>query len=142
LNDGIAVDTPEQAGFALSRLQALLDRLQRDSFPDPHSLLVWRRGYLALERYFNSASRDDLHDVRSAGKSVTSALVGIALEQQALASLDLPMLSFFPDHRPLLQANASLKRITVRHLLEMRSGFDADEDRPASAGYEDKLAAA
>src|SRR5437868_6134165 len=106
LNDGIAVGTPEQIGLVLSRLQALLDRLQRDPFPDLHSLLVWRRGQLVLEWYFNGASRDDLHDVRSAGKSVTSALAGIALEQQALTSLDLPMLSFFPDHRPLPRANS------------------------------------
>src|SRR4051812_38825771 len=70
LNDGIAVGSPEQVGFAPSRLQALLDRLQRDLFPDLHSLIVWRRGYLVLEQYFNGAARDDLHDMRSAGKSV------------------------------------------------------------------------
>jgi CubicO group peptidase (beta-lactamase class C family) len=142
LNDGIAVGTPEQVGLQPARLQSLLDRLQLDPFPDLHSLLVWRRGQLVLERYFNGASRDDLHDVRSAGKSVTSALVGIALDQQALASIDHPMLSFFPDHRPPQRANAWIERISVRHLLEMRSGFDADEERPESAGYEDKLAAA
>ena len=142
LNDGIAVGTPEQVGLQPARLQSLLDRLRADPFPDLHSLLVWRRGHLVLERYFNGASGDDLHDVRSVGKSVTSALVGIALDQQALASIDQPMLSFFPDHRPPKRANAWLARITVRHLLEMRSGFDADEDRPESVGYEDNLAAA
>ena len=142
LNDGIAVGTSEQVGLQPSRLQSLLDRLRADPFADLHSLLVWRRGRLALEAYFNGASADGLHDVRSVGKSVTSALLGIALDQQALASIDQPMLHFFPDHPPPKSDNAWLKHITVRHLLEMRSGFDADEDRPESVGYEDNLVAA
>jgi CubicO group peptidase (beta-lactamase class C family) len=142
LNDGIGVSTPEQVGLQRTRLQSLLDHLRADPFPDLHSLLVWRRGRLALEVYFNAASCDDLHDVRSVGKSVTGALLGIALDRQALASIDQPMLHFFPDHPASKSKNEWLKRITVRHLLEMRSGFDADENRPESVGYEDKLAAA
>jgi CubicO group peptidase (beta-lactamase class C family) len=142
LNDGIAVGTPAQVGLQTAPLQSLLDRLQADPFPDLHSVLVWCSGHLVLEAYFNGASGDDLHDVRSAGKSVTGALLGIALDRRALAGVDLPMLHFFPDHPPPKSDNQWLKRITVRHLLEMRSGFDADEDRPESAGYEDKLIAA
>jgi hypothetical protein len=57
------------------------------------------------------------------------------------ASQQLPA-RLFPDHPTPEQDNEWLKRITVRHLLEMRSGFDADEDRPESVGHEDKLAAA
>jgi hypothetical protein len=66
LNGGIAVGTPEQVGLQPARIQALLDRLQVDPFPDLHSLLVWRRGQLVLESYFNGASRDALHDVLQA----------------------------------------------------------------------------
>ena len=52
--------------------------------PRLHSLLVSRRGELLLERYFNGTRATRLANIKSASKSVISALVGIAIERKIL----------------------------------------------------------
>jgi CubicO group peptidase (beta-lactamase class C family) len=71
---------------------------------------------------------------RSATKSITSTLVGIAIGQGLLTGLDQPIASVLPAGMPPAQQG-----IRIRDLLTMRSGLDADDDDPASRGNEDRL---
>jgi CubicO group peptidase (beta-lactamase class C family) len=127
----------------------ILARMVSDAADEPHrnltSVLVASNGCLALEAYFNGAQRETLHDVRSVAKSVTGTLVGIALHDGAIASLDAPVLGFFGEARaqPSPGAAAPQAPITLRHLLEMRSGLDADDwwDNPQSLGTESRMEA-
>ena len=91
------------------------------ALPRLHSLLVSQRGSLILERYFHGASAARLANIKSASKSVLSALVGIAIERRLLAGVEAPIAPFFPD---LLGASADprKRRITIEDLLTMRSG--------------------
>ena len=50
-----------------------------------------RNGKLIAERHFNGATADSLNDIRSAGKSITSLLLGIALDQGKIRSVDNPV---------------------------------------------------
>lgn len=93
-----------------------------------------------LEEYFNGTDRETRQDIRSAAKSITGTLIGIALQEKRIASLDASLVSVFPAQMP--DADRSDKaRVTVRQLLEMRSGFDADDwnDDPKSAGTESRM---
>ncbi|MGH9163065.1 MAG: serine hydrolase domain-containing protein, partial [Vicinamibacteraceae bacterium] len=91
-------------------------------------------GRLAAERYFNGATTEALHDIRSAGKSVTSLLVGIAHDQGRIESLQDRVSRYLPraEGRPVGD-------ITIRDLLTMRSGLDADDESEHSAGNEARL---
>jgi len=51
-------------------------------------MLVVRRGSLAFEGYYNGHTRNNQHDIRSATKSITSLLVGVAIEQGAVGDVD------------------------------------------------------
>ncbi|MCK4843738.1 MAG: hypothetical protein KAS83_02060, partial [Dehalococcoidia bacterium] len=62
-----------------------------------YSLLVIKNGYLIAEDYFNEGSVEQKDRLQSVTKSFTSALVGIALEQGYLSSIDQKMLDFFPE---------------------------------------------
>jgi CubicO group peptidase (beta-lactamase class C family) len=62
-----------------------------------YGLLVIKNGHLIAEDYFHEGSIEQLSARHSATKSYTSALVGIALEQGCLSSLDLKMIDFFPE---------------------------------------------
>jgi CubicO group peptidase (beta-lactamase class C family) len=111
-------------------------------FPNVHSLLIVKDGRLLYEEYFAGQDRrygpdgelhtvdlefdrDTLHDIRSAGKSVTSALVGIAVDSEAIPSLDVPIADYFPEHSA---SNTPRKRqITLRHALTMSAGLDWNE---------------
>ncbi|MEJ2013994.1 MAG: serine hydrolase, partial [Anaerolineales bacterium] len=87
-----------------------------------YGLLVIKNGYLIAERYFNEGSIDQLSGRQSMTKSVTSALVGIALDQGYLTSLDQRMMEFFPEFDDQI-TDPRKEQITIRQLLQMRGGY-------------------
>jgi len=99
-----------------------------------YGLLVIKNGYLIAEDYFNEGAVEQVSARHSATKSYTSALVGIALEQGCLSSLDLKMVDFFPEFADDI-TDSRKEQITVRHLLQMRAGFPYD----STGGYSDIL---
>jgi CubicO group peptidase (beta-lactamase class C family) len=95
-----------------------------------YSLLVVKDGYLIAEDYFNKGSVDQKDRLQSVTKSYASALVGIALGQGYLSSVDQEMLDFFPEVAGQI-TDARKEQITVRDLLEMRAGYPWEETDPA-----------
>jgi CubicO group peptidase (beta-lactamase class C family) len=95
-----------------------------------YSLLVVKNGYLIAEEYFNEGSANQKDRLQSVTKSFTSALVGIALEQGCLSSVDQKMLEFFPEVAGKI-TDPRKELITIRNMLEMRAGYPREEDDPA-----------
>ena len=92
-----------------------------------HSILVSRGGEVVFERYYNKSHRDRPANIKSAAKSVISALAGIALNQRLIPDLQTPIVKYFPE---LARASDPRKReITVEHLLMMRSGLEGTSNR-------------
>jgi CubicO group peptidase (beta-lactamase class C family) len=97
--------------------------LQAEQSGFVNSLLIVRNGFLLSENYFRGFEADDAQDVMSVSKSFISALVGLALREGYLDSLDQKMLDFFPEYIvPGMDPRKS--QITLRHLITMRAGFD------------------
>ena len=95
--------------------------------PRLHSLLVSRRGELVLERYYNGARATRPANIKSASKSIISALVGIAIERRLIATVDTPIVTWFPE---LTKDRDHAKRtITIEDLLTMRSGLETTSNR-------------
>jgi CubicO group peptidase (beta-lactamase class C family) len=110
-----------------SELLARADRAIEAEYPNIYSLLVVRHGYLVFEKYYRGHNRFDEYNIKSITKSITSALIGIALEQRYLSSLDQRVVEYLPEYaaRPIDQRKQA---ITLRHLLTMTSGFAWTED--------------
>ncbi len=81
------------------------------------------------EKYFNDGSIDKKTLIQSAAKSYISALIGLALEQGCLTSLDQKMIDFFPEYADEI-ADPRKKAITLRQMLQMRSGYPWEETHP------------
>ena len=93
-----------------------------------------RNGLLVTEYYHPLLKPYNECELRSATKSYVSALVGIALAQGLIDSLDQPMISFFPEfNSPALDPRT--RSITVRHLLTMRAGIDYSDGDPLHIPY-------
>ena len=95
---------------------------QGERMPRLHSLLVSRHGELVLERYFHGTRATSFANVKSASKSVISALVGIAIERKLLAGVDAPIAPYFPELNAA-GVDARKRKITIEDLLTMRSGL-------------------
>lgn len=118
---------------AAAELDATLATFDHDPHPDLRSVLVLRHGRIVAERYYNGETADTLHDVRSAGKSITGLLVGTAVDRALLAT-NARIGTIWPAAH-----NSALADVTLDNVLTMRSGlasFDADPDSP---GNEDKM---
>ena len=106
------------------KLDAALDAAAR--LPRLHSLLVSWRGALVVERYFNGTKPARPANLKSASKSVISALVGIAIDRGQITNVKQPIGSYFPD---LLSAEPNKRGITIEDLLTMRSGLESTSNR-------------
>lgn len=118
------------------RLDTMHQQITSGHYSKIHSVLIQQSGELKYEAYFNGYAADSLHDMRSAFKSITSLLVGIALDKGYLESLDAPLLRFFPDFSP---KDARKKQISLRHLLEMKGGFRIEEFYGIGPSLEDEM---
>ncbi len=105
----------------------LLARAARRVDASVLALLVARHGRLVLERYYHGYDRTSPFDLYSITKSVTSALVGIALSERRLRSVGEPLADFLP-------VAGRAHKITLRHLLTMTAGFPGDADPRNSVG--------
>ena len=92
-------------------------------------LLVIKNGRLIAEGYFNDGSIEQTARLQSVTKSFTSALVGIALEQGLLTSVDQKMLGFFPEIVDMI-TDPRKEEITIRQMLQMRAGYPWEETHP------------
>jgi CubicO group peptidase (beta-lactamase class C family) len=148
LDDGWTLAAPGDVGLDGARLCTIEERLKfTDS--DIHAVVIARHGKLAFEQYFAGIDQPwgkpearyhydatTLHDMRSATKSVTSLLVGLAIDRRMIKSVNEPVASFFPE---FAAKTPGWDNITIRHLLTMTSGIKWDETLPWSDPNNDEV---
>ena len=126
--DDWEASTPTEQGLdPMLVAQMYYDAAQLETI---YSLLVIKDGYLIAEDYFNEGSIDQKDRLQSVTKSYTSALVGIALDQGYLSSVEQKMLDFFPEVADQI-TDPRKEQITIRDLLQMRAGYPWEETDPA-----------
>lgn len=120
-------------GLDAARWQAAVDEIERRGLAiDQMGLLI--DGRLVAQLHRNGHGPRSRHDLRSATKSVTSLLVGAAMQRGAIADIDRPLAPLFPE-----QATAAATALGLRDLLSMRTGLDCDDSLPASRGNEERM---
>jgi len=122
--EGWRASTPEEQGMDSRMLAEALDFLQKgkEDF-NLHSITIIRNGYLVMDAYFYPFTQGSLHDLASVTKSFTSTLIGIAIDEGYIESVDEPVLGFFPE-RTIANVDANKEGMTLEDLLTMRSGFE------------------
>jgi CubicO group peptidase (beta-lactamase class C family) len=131
---------PSRTVSAVSKLgeahseQQLLARWDNDEHRDLKAVVVLRDGELIAERYYNGDGTETLHDIRSAGKSITALLIGIAIDQKKIRATSDRVGLYLPEIK-----SKPIGAISIADLLTMRSGLDANDEDPASPGNEDRM---
>jgi CubicO group peptidase (beta-lactamase class C family) len=137
--DGWRTASAESAGLDPVPLEAAANAIGDGTFPNVDSMLVVRHGLLVHETYFNDFHREKLHDLRSATKSITSALVGIAIDQGLLAGVEERVLPRLGGEAGLQNVDPRKRAITLESLLTMTPGLACDDWNAGSPGNEEKM---
>lgn len=142
--DGWRVASLAAAGLKRAPVDALLDRVLTTATSDARapyvqSVLVARHGKLVVDEYFYGFGADRPHDMRSAGKTLDSALVGAAAFRGAHVDETTPVVPFYRAYAPFENDDPRKARITVGDLLTMSSGFACDDNDDDSPGQEDHI---
>jgi CubicO group peptidase (beta-lactamase class C family) len=131
-------EDPEKLGFDATKLAAAL------AFTAPNAktqaVFVVRHGYVAAETYSGGFSASMQHESYSMAKSFSSGLVGIALAEGKLGSLDDKVCSAYPMQWSCADTTDRRSRITLDHALNLSTGLDWREDwRSTASGRNDAL---
>ena len=129
------VALPSDVGLDASKLNEVAARIRSNPNINVHSVLVVKDNKLIFEDYFSGKDQswgedlgvvdfdgDSLHDMRSVTKSITSALVGIAISEGKIAGIDASVFDLFPDYSDQLAPDK--KSLTLHHILTMSAGLD------------------
>ncbi|MGD2079415.1 MAG: serine hydrolase, partial [Chloroflexota bacterium] len=123
-SDQWQISTPEAQGLDPALVAEMY--YNASELESIYSLLLFKNGYLVAEDYFNGGSAEQNVNIHSVTKSITSALVGIALEQGCLTNLDQKMMDFFPEFADEI-TDPRKNEITLRQMLQMRAGYPWEE---------------
>jgi CubicO group peptidase (beta-lactamase class C family) len=138
LNDGIVVGTLADSDIGVAVGEKIVRGILDETWRDVHGVLLYQRGHLVLEEYFYGYDIQRTHQMRSATKSIVSALAGIAADRGKLDGAAQPVLSLmtYPSYA---NPDPRKQRITLGDLLAMRSGLSCNDYDAASPGNEQRI---
>ena len=138
-NDNWPVQNASDVATDPSRLTSLYTAIKERQYQNIDSVVVAKDGALVFEAYYNGYDRQQTHDLRSATKSITSVLSGIALDNGYIQSVDDPAYEYLDAYLPFENESAQKQSITVENLLTMSSGLACDDWQSESPGNEEKM---
>lgn len=133
-NDAWPSDHLTNVGLNQTSLEDMLNERDMETL-NIHSILVLKNKKLVFEEYFSGRDsqnnyydydRDTPHEMFSVTKSVTSLLIGMAIEDGFLGSTDDYLVTYLPEHADLFNADEKAN-LTVFHALTMQAGIQWDE---------------
>ena len=128
-----------ESGLSEAKLRAMSAAIRTDDYKKIGSILIARHGRLAFEDYLQGDA-NTLRDTRSATKSITGILIGVAIDEGKLSGVDARVLALLPDRvRRLQNPDPRKNAITVEDLLTMSSPLECDDWNDASRGNEERM---
>jgi CubicO group peptidase (beta-lactamase class C family) len=134
-DDGIKSGYFKPNNIDSTRLIDYLKKLPNEKEHKLGSVLLMKNNELIFENYWNGYNKDKLHDLRSATKSITALLVGIAIDKGFIKNEYEHIQSYLEDYKGQLSG----KNIRIVDLLNMNSGLDCNDWLATSPGNEEKM---
>jgi CubicO group peptidase (beta-lactamase class C family) len=132
-NDSLSCASLDEVGIDSIKMTDFIKTIKTGSFGDIHSVLIYRKGKLALEEYFalegkisgafvNETYRTKPHQLSSVTKGILSMVTGIAIEQGNIPDVNEPIFNYLSQYSNSFSDDT--KQIQIKHLLTMTSGLD------------------
>lgn len=137
--DGWTRTSLKDAGLSEDKLHAMSAAVRSDQFKKIGSVVIARHGKLAFEDYIEGDA-NSLRDTRSATKSITGVLIGLAVQDGKLPGVNAQVLGLLPDRaRRMQNPDPRKSRITIEDFLTMSSPLECDDWNDASRGNEERM---
>ncbi len=137
INDGFEVGSLDEVNIDSMLIEMAVKEIRCGRYPEVHSMLIFKDDMLVFEEYFTGHkwqydapnhhgelvnwNMSISHNIHSDTKSITSACIGIAIDEGFIESVNQSIFDYLPDHQHL---NTDGKdKITIEHLLTMTSGL-------------------
>ncbi|WP_291886140.1 serine hydrolase [Chryseobacterium sp.] len=124
--------------FSIERIKALNQKIAENRFRDITGIVIIKDEKLLLEEYFNGYKRDSLNDTRSVGKSFSSALMGMALQDGFIKSENQSLKEFY-NIKQFNNYSSKKDSVTIKSLLTMSSAFNGNDEDYESPGNEENM---
>ncbi len=155
IEDGLEVGTLDEGNIDKDLIEKGINDINRGKYGEVHSLLIYKDGKLVVEEYFTGHKyqwdapnhygdlvlflKNTPHVTQSVTKSITSTLIGIAIDNGFIKSVDQSIFDYLPEYQELKTGGKD--KITIEHLLTMTSGLTWDEwNAPLSSKDNDMVA--
>lgn len=99
-----------------------LEKIINNSYKNTTGIVILKNGKTLYENYFNGYTAAEAVHVASVTKSIFSALIGIAIENGYIKSIDQKVLDFFPDYTIHSNEN-TIQNVTIKHMLTMTAPY-------------------
>lgn len=117
------VSSPEAQSMDQVKINTFIGQLKSGDLQRPiSSFIIVKNGYLVVNETFGGYDGNEPHTMQSVTKSVTSTLVGVAIQNGFIKSPDQKVLDFFPEYKEINHLDANKKAINLQHALTMRTG--------------------
>lgn len=127
-----------KATYHKTEIEQLNKQILQKSFKSITSIIVINNGQLLLEEYFNGATRNSLHNTRSATKSFTSTLMGMAIRDGHIKSEGQTLKDFY-DLKQFKHYSTRKDSVKIKDLMTMSSAFRGSDADPDSPGNEENM---
>lgn len=126
LEDGLEVSSPDDEGISQNQIDKIYDKVNKDeNLWSIRSLLIMKNDKLIAEHYFkNSEDINNRYLIWSCTKQVLGILTGIAIEKGFIIDINDPISNYLE----ISSKNSDKKDITIKQLLEMKSGLSYNND--------------
>jgi CubicO group peptidase (beta-lactamase class C family) len=143
-DDGWPTATLDQVGIDRAAIEKMVQRIINTPMESVHNqqidgVLLARHGKLVLEEYFHGHHRDEMHETRSASKSMTATIVGAAMYAGAPLTLSTPVYQIMNGGVFPASLDPMKRQMTLEHLLSMSSGYYCDDSDDKAPGREDTM---
>jgi CubicO group peptidase (beta-lactamase class C family) len=116
----------QKAAFAKMEIEYWDQKMNIEAFMEKSNsvaFMIIRNDSILYENYFNKYDTSSLVNSFSMAKSYTSALLGIAIEEGKVKSVNDPITDYLPE-----LIDEGFKKVTIEHVLDMRAGIDYSEN--------------
>lgn len=117
------VSSLKKEGVDPKKISEMMQNILDGNIRDIHSVLIVKNGKLVLEEYFYGYAQHKNHSMMSVSKSITSLLIGIAIDQNKISGIEKKICDFFPLYTDI-SWNDLKYTIRLKHVLNMTAGLD------------------